>query len=95
MVVAEVPNLEKLARRSIVFFSSNLSFSVSLVSLVDDVRFSRSYKMLGNGGSFTRDLQWQRWLKSYATPAIIGGITMTDQASGFKRGFDVYDDQFL
>ena len=31
---------------------------------------------------------------SYATGGFIGGVTMTDQASGFGRGFDVYDDQF-
>ena len=31
---------------------------------------------------------------NYATGGFIGGVTMTDQASGFGRGFDVYDDQF-
>ena len=31
---------------------------------------------------------------SYVTGGFIGGVTMTDQASGFGRGFDVYDDQF-
>lgn len=30
----------------------------------------------------------------YATAAIIGGITMTDQASGLSRGFATYDDDF-
>ena len=30
----------------------------------------------------------------YVTGGFIGGVTMTDQASGFGRGFDVYDDQF-
>ena len=30
----------------------------------------------------------------YATAAIIGGITMTDQASGLSRGFATYDDEF-
>jgi arylsulfatase A-like enzyme len=28
------------------------------------------------------------------TAAFIGGVTMTDSASGLSRGFDVYDDQF-
>ena len=31
---------------------------------------------------------------NYVTGGFIGGVTMTDQASGFGRGFDVYDDQF-
>lgn len=30
----------------------------------------------------------------YQTAAVIGGITMTDSASGMSRGFDVYDDEF-
>ena len=30
----------------------------------------------------------------YATAAIIGGVTMTDQASGLSRGFATYDDEF-
>lgn len=30
----------------------------------------------------------------YATAAFIGGITLTDFACGFARGFDHYDDQF-
>ena len=31
---------------------------------------------------------------SISRGGFIGGVTMTDQASGFGRGFDVYDDQF-
>lgn len=30
----------------------------------------------------------------YATAAFIGGVTLTDAASGLSRGFDTYDDQF-
>ena len=49
-----------------------------------------------NGGSIYSGPTMAEITKKYgyATAAIIGGITMTDQASGFKRGFDVYDDQF-
>lgn len=30
----------------------------------------------------------------YSTAAFIGGVTLTDSASGLSRGFDLYDDQF-
>lgn len=30
----------------------------------------------------------------YTTAAFIGGVTLTDEASGLSRGFETYDDQF-
>ena len=96
---AEVPNLEKLARRSIVFSQAISHFpetALSHWSMMSGVLPEVHGNVPGNGGSIYKGPTMAEMAKKhgYATAAIIGGITMTDQASGFKRGFDVYDDQF-
>jgi arylsulfatase A-like enzyme len=50
----------------------------------------------GNGGSLYRGPTLAEIAKEhgYATAAFIGGVTLTDEASGLARGFDVYDDSF-
>ena len=96
---AEVPNLEKLARRSVVFSQAISHFpetALSHWSMMSGVLPEVHGNVPGNGGSIYKGPTMAEIAKKqgYATAAIIGGITMTDQASGFKRGFDVYDDQF-
>ena len=50
----------------------------------------------GSGGSRYRGPTLAEIAKEmgYSTAAFIGGITLTDQATGMGRGFDVYDDQW-
>lgn len=50
----------------------------------------------GSGGSRYRGPTLAEIAKKmdYSTAAFIGGITLTDQATGMGRGFDVYDDQW-
>jgi arylsulfatase A-like enzyme len=50
----------------------------------------------GNGGSLYKGPTLAEIAKEhgYQTAAFIGGVTLTDSASGLSRGFDVYDDQF-
>jgi len=49
-----------------------------------------------NGGSIYKGPTLAEIAKQhgYKTAAFIGGVTLTDSASGLSRGFDVYDDQF-
>jgi arylsulfatase A-like enzyme len=50
----------------------------------------------GTGGSRYRGPTLAEIAKheGYSTAAFIGGITLTDQATGLGRGFDVYDDRW-
>jgi arylsulfatase A-like enzyme len=96
---AEVPNLEKLASRSVVFSQAISHFpetALSHWSMMSGVLPEVHGNVPSNGGSIYKGPTLAEIAKKqgYATAAIIGGITMTDQASGFKRGFDLYDDQF-
>ena len=96
---AEVPNLEKLAARSVVFSQAISHFpetALSHWSMMSGVLPEVHGNVPANGGSIYQGPTMAEITKKhgYATAAIIGGITMTDQASGFKRGFDIYDDQF-
>ena len=96
---AQVPNLEKMADRSLVFSQAISHFpetALSHWSMMTGVLPEVHGNVPGNGGSIYQGPTLAEIAKKqgYSTAAVIGGITMTDQASGFKRGFDVYDDQF-
>ena len=96
---AKTPNLSKLATRGIVFEQAISHFPETALShwaMMTSVLPEVHGNVPANGGSRYSGPTLAEIAKhhGYATGAFIGGVTMTDRASGFSRGFDVYDDQF-
>ena len=96
---ALVPNLEKFAANGVVFEKAISHFPETALShwtMMSSILPEVHGNVPANGGSLYTGPTVADIAKanSYATGAFIGGVTMTDQASGFGRGFDVYDDQF-
>ena len=96
---AQVPNLEEFSTSAVVFEQAISHFPETALShwtMMSSVLPEVHGNVPANGGSLytgptVAEIAKER---SYATGGFIGGVTMTDQASGFGRGFDVYDDQF-
>ena len=96
---AKMPALNKLAASGVVFEQAISQFpetALSHWSMMSGVFPAVHGNVPGNGGSRYKGPTLAEVAKKfgYGTGAFIGGVTMTDQASGFSRGFDVYDDQF-
>lgn len=96
---AKVPNIEKLSQNAVVFDTAISHFpetAMSHWSMMTSVLPEIHGNIPANGGSAYTGPTIAEITKKmgYATGAVIGGVTMTDQASGFARGFDLYDDKF-
>ncbi len=96
---AKTPNLKEFSTSAILFQKAISHFpetSLSHWSMMTGVLPEVHGNVPANGGSIYTGPTLSEIAKSqgYATAAFIGGVTMTDQASGFSRGFDVYDDKF-
>lgn len=96
---AKTPNLKKFGESAILFQKAISHFpetSLSHWSMMTGVLPEVHGNVPANGGSIYTGPTLAEIGKSqgYATAAFIGGVTMTDQSSGFSRGFDVYDDKF-
>lgn len=96
---AQVPNLEKFAQHAVVFEQAISHFPETALShwtMFSSVLPEVHGNVPANGGSLYTGPTLADIAKhhQYTTGGFIGGVTMTDQASGFGRGFDVYDDQF-
>ena len=96
---AKVPNIEKLSTNAVVFDTAISHFpetAMSHWSMMTSVLPEVHGNIPANGGSAYTGPTIAEITKKmgYATGAVIGGVTMTDQASGFSRGFDFYDDKF-
>ena len=96
---AKTPNLREFSESAILFQKAISNFpetSLSHWSMMTGVLPEVHGNVPANGGSRYTGPTLAEIAKSqdYATAAFIGGITMTDQSSGFSRGFDLYDDQF-
>lgn len=96
---AQVPNLENFSAKAVVFEKAISHFPETALShwtMMSSVLPEVHGNVPANGGSLYTGPTVADIAKanSYVTGGFIGGVTMTDQASGFGRGFDVYDDQF-
>ena len=96
---AQVPNLESFSDNAVVFDHAISHFPETALShwtMMSSILPEVHGNVPANGGSLYTGPTVADIAKaqSYATGGFIGGVTMTDQASGFGRGFDVYDDQF-
>ena len=96
---AETANLMNFAAEATVFEQAISHFPETALShwtMMTSVLPEVHGNVPANGGSLYTGPTLAEIAKvhNYATGAFIGGVTMTDQASGFARGFDVYDDQF-
>ncbi len=97
--VAQVPNLQRFSENAVVFDQAISHFPETALShwtMMSSVLPEVHGNVPANGGSIYTGPTLADIAKhhKYATGGFIGGVTMTDQASGFGRGFDVYDDQF-
>ena len=96
---AQVPNLQRFSQNAVVFEKAISHFPETALShwtMMSSILPEVHGNVPANGGSLytgptLADIAKAR---SYTTGGFIGGVTMTDQASGFGRGFDEYDDQF-
>jgi arylsulfatase A-like enzyme len=96
---AKMSNLQSFADKATVFeqaFSHFPETALSHWTMMTSVLPEVHGNVPANGGSLYMGPTLAEIAKfhNYSTAAFIGGVTMTDQASGFGRGFDVYDDQF-
>ena len=96
---ALVPSLESFSDNSVVFEHAISHFPETALShwtMMSSILPEVHGNVPANGGSLYTGPTVADIAKAhdYATGGFIGGVTMTDQASGFGRGFDVYDDQF-
>ena len=96
---AEVPNLEQFAQNAVVFEQAISHFPETALShwtMFSSILPEVHGNVPANGGSLYTGPTLVDIAKyhEYTTGGFIGGVTMTDQASGFGRGFDFYDDQF-
>lgn len=96
---AQTPNLKEFSRSAILFQKAISHFpetALSHWSMMTGVLPEVHGNVPANGGSIYTGPTLAEIAKSqgYATAGFIGGVTMTDQSSGFSRGFDVYDDKF-
>ena len=96
---AQVPNLNAFTYRAVQFNEAISHFPETALShwtMMSSVLPEVHGNVPANGGSIYTGptLADIAKFKQYATGGFIGGVTMTDQASGFGRSFDVYDDQF-
>jgi arylsulfatase A-like enzyme len=96
---ALTPNLMGLVKDSVVFEQAISHFpetALSHWSMMTSVLPEVHGNVPANGGSVYTGPTLAEIAKhpDSAPAAFIGGVTMTDQTSGFARGFDVYDDQF-
>ncbi len=96
---SQVPNLETFAKRSITFDQAISHFPETALShwtMMSSVLPEVHGNVPANGGSIYSGPTMADIAQAhqYATGGFIGGVTMTDQASGFGRSFDTYDDQF-
>ncbi|MBM73965.1 MAG: hypothetical protein CMK59_01085 [Proteobacteria bacterium] len=96
---AQVPLVEGVAQRGVRFSQAISHFpetALSHWSMMSGMLPQVHGNVPANGGSVYKGPTLAELAKEqgYATSAVIGGVTMTDQSSGFSRGFDSYDDQF-
>ena len=96
---ALVPNLEDFSENAVVFEHAISHFPETALShwtMMSSILPEVHGNVPANGGSLYTGPTIADIAKvhDYATGGFIGGVTMTDKASGFGRGFDVYDDQF-
>lgn len=96
---AQVPNLQRFSENGVVFEKAISHFPETALShwtMMSSVLPEVHGNVPANGGSLYTGptLADIAKVRSYRTGGFIGGVTMTDQASGFGRGFDEYDDQF-
>ncbi|MEC7987874.1 MAG: sulfatase [Myxococcota bacterium] len=96
---AETPNLQKMADAGLVCVQAVTHFpetALSHWSMMTGVMPLVHGNVPGNGGSIYKGPTLAEIAKKhgYSTGAFIGGVTLTDSASGLSRGFDVYDDRF-
>ena len=96
---AETPNLQKLVDEGSICMQAVTHFpetALSHWSMMSGVLPLVHGNVPGNGGSLYKGPTLAEITKEhgYQTAAFIGGVTLTDSASGLSRGFDIYDDQF-
>lgn len=96
---ARVPTLEALATQGVWFEHAYCHFpetAMSHWSLLTSVLPEVHGNVPAHAGSLWTGPTAAEIAKAagYATGAFIGGITLTDRASGLARGFDRYDDRF-
>lgn len=96
---AQVPNLQKIVDAGASCTQAVTHFpetALSHWSMMSGVMPLVHGNVPGNGGSIYKGPTLAEISKKhgYQTAAFIGGVTLTDSASGLSRGFDVYDDQF-
>ncbi len=97
---AQVPLLEQVASKGVQFSQAISHFpetALSHWSMMSSMLPEVHGNVPGNGGSIYKGPTLAEIASehNYATAAVIGGVTMTDQSSGFSRGFSSYDDQFV
>lgn len=97
--VDENPGIQALQAQGTTFTKAMTHFpetGISHWSLMTGVLPEVHGNVPGSGGSRYRGPTLAEIAKKmgYATGAFIGGITLTDQATGLGRGFDVYDDRW-
>ena len=96
---AKTPNLQKIVDEGASCTQALTHFpetALSHWSMMSGVMPLVHGNVPGNGGSIYKGPTLAEISKKhgYQTAAFIGGVTLTDSASGLSRGFDVYDDQF-
>jgi arylsulfatase A-like enzyme len=96
---AETPNLQQLVDAGSICSQAVTHFpetALSHWSMMSGVMPLVHGNVPGNGGSLYKGPTLAEITKEhgYQTAAFIGGVTLTDSASGLSRGFDLYDDQF-
>jgi len=96
---AKTPNIQKVADEGALCTQALTHFpetALSHWSMMSGVMPLVHGNVPGNGGSIYKGPTLAEISKKhgYQTAAFIGGVTLTDSASGLSRGFDVYDDQF-
>ncbi|MAA79784.1 MAG: hypothetical protein CL916_11040 [Deltaproteobacteria bacterium] len=96
---AQTPNIQKTADGGALCTQAVTHFpetALSHWSMMSGVMPLVHGNVPGNGGSIYKGPTLAEISKKhgYQTAAFIGGVTLTDSASGLSRGFDVYDDQF-
>ena len=97
--IDENPGIRALQAQGTTFTKAMTHFpetGISHWSLMTGVLPEVHGNVPGSGGSRYRGPTLAEIAKKmdYSTAAFIGGITLTDQATGLGRGFDVYDDQW-
>ena len=96
---AQTSNLQKMANEGLVCTQAVTHFpetALSHWSMMSGVMPLVHGNVPGNGGSIYKGPTLAEITKEhgYQTAAFIGGVTLTNAASGLSRGFGVYDDQF-